>query len=82
MKKFFRKLFRIPEPVVMIPMHIDIDIDQVHDIMDPHGDGSIRPGDTMWEVFQHIQKTGKGVIGAVDDEGNLTFSDYPEEPKA
>lgn len=79
MKAFFRKLFR--RKPKMVPTDITIPMEHFPDLMDPHGDGSLRPGDQMYEVFQHMMETGRGVIGQVDDDGNLTYTDFPEAPK-
>lgn len=48
------------------------------DPMDPRGDGSIRPGDPMWRVFEAAKEHGV-VTGEIDEAGNVTIH-KPERP--
>lgn len=46
------------------------------DPMDPRGDGTIRPGDEMWEIFQMTLK-GNAVIGTRQDNGDVEVEVLP-----
>lgn len=46
------------------------------DPMDPRGDGTIRPGDEMWEIFQMTMQ-GNTVIGRRQDNGDVEVEVLP-----
>lgn len=46
------------------------------DPMDPRGDGTIRPGDEMWEISQMTLK-GNAVIGTRQDNGDVEVEVLP-----
>lgn len=46
------------------------------DPMDPRGDGTIRPGDEMWEIFQMTLK-GNSVIGNRRENGDVEVEVLP-----
>lgn len=43
----------------------------IPDPMDPHGDGTIRPGDPMWQVFAEAARTGQPVVGHFYVDGSV-----------
>lgn len=48
------------------------------DPMDPHGDGTLRPGDPMFEIFQKtMEGDGNVVIGNRRDDGDFDIEVYP-----
>lgn len=50
------------------------------DPMDPHGDGTLRPGDPMFEVFQKtMEGDGNVVIGNRRSDGDFDIEVYPLE---
>ena len=50
------------------------------DPMDPHGDGTVRPGDPMWEVFQKtMEGDGNVVVGNRRADGDFDLEVYPME---
>lgn len=54
--------------------------DPTMDPMDPHGDGTIRPGDPMWDVFlKTMEGDGNVVIGNRREDGDFDLEVYPME---
>lgn len=50
------------------------------DPMDPHGDGTLRPGDPMFEIFQKtMEGAGNAVIGNRRADGDFDIEVYPLE---
>lgn len=52
-----------PRPVEMAPGSERRDLGP--DPLDPHGDGTIRPGDPLWQVFE----SGQPIIAERRDDG-------------
>ena len=50
------------------------------DPMDPHGDGTLRPGDPMFEIFQKtMEGDGNAVIANRRADGDFDIEVYPLE---
>lgn len=50
------------------------------DPMDPRGDGTIRPGDEMWEIFQMtLQGNAVAVMGSRHDNGDVEVQVIPSK---
>lgn len=45
--------------------------EQYVDQLDPHGDGTIRPGDPMYDRLMDTLRTGKPSVTHVDRYGNI-----------
>lgn len=54
---------------------------QYVDQLDPHGDGTIRPGDDMYALLMDTLRTGKAAVVQVDKHGNIISNEEIEENK-
>lgn len=68
---------RTPSETLVIPAPVDPSVDP----MDPRGDGTIREGDEMWDIFKKTME-GNTVIGNRQDDGSVELQVFPlEDPK-
>lgn len=66
---------RTPHETLIMPGG-DPGVDQ----MNPHGDGTLRPGDPMFEIFQKtMEGDGNAVIGNRRADGDFDVEVYPLE---